>query len=59
MLTVNSISLPVQSSGQIFGSVSVSKRGVLLLEEGVFIADRISDRLLLVDIQLTPEGKEE
>lgn len=53
------VSSPVKGPGQVFGSVSVGQRRVFLLQEGVLVADGVGHRLLIVDVQLTPEGSDQ
>lgn len=48
------VQVPVQSLGQVLGSVSVGQGRILLLQEGVFVPDGIGHGLFVVDVQLTP-----
>lgn len=45
---------PVQSPGQVLGSVPVGERRIFLLQEGVFVSDGVGHRLLVVNVQLAP-----
>jgi len=47
--------LPVEGPGQVFGSVSVGKRRIFLLQERMFVSNGIGHRLFIVDVQLAPK----
>lgn len=50
---------PVQSLGQVFGSVSVGQGRIFLLQEGVFVPNGVGHRLFIVNVQLTPANVNE